>query len=93
MRYRVSPRFDRSVKRLDPWRKARVNAAIDQLVAGFETGQIPPGIGLKRLRSGLWELRAGLSDRVLFHRSGDLVTFLVVGNHDEVKRFLRSEMG
>ncbi len=89
MRYRVSPRFDRSVKRLDAHRTTRVQAAIDQLVAGFETGQIPPGIGLKQLKPQLWELRAGLSDRILFHRSGDLVTFLLAGNHDEVSRFLR----
>lgn len=89
MRYRVSPRFDRSLRRLDAHRKTRIQAAIDQLVAGFETGQIPPGIGLKQLRPQLWELRAGLSDRVLFHRSGDLVTFLLAGNHDEVSRFLR----
>jgi hypothetical protein len=37
----------------------------------------------------LWELRAGLSDRILFHRSGDLITFLLTGSHDEVSRFLR----
>ena len=89
MHYRVSPRFDRSVKRLDARRTAPVQAALDQLVAGFETGQIPPGIGLTRLKPQLWELRAGLSDRVLFHRSGDLITFLLAGNHDEVSRFLR----
>ena len=89
MRYRVSPRFDRSLRRLDAHRKARVQAALDQLVAGFETGQVPPGIGLKQLKPQLWELRAGLSDRILFHRSGDLITFLLAGNHDEVSRFLR----
>jgi hypothetical protein len=60
------------------------------LVAGFETGQLPHGLGLKRLRAGLWELRAGLSDRVVFHRSGDLVEFMLVGNHDEIARFLES---
>ena len=89
MQYRVSPRFDRSVRRLDPHRKVHVQAAIDQLVAGFETGQIPHGIGLKQLKPQLWELRAGLSDRVLFHRSSHLVTFLLAGNHDEISRFLR----
>lgn len=90
MRYRVSSRFDRSVKRLDSTRKARLTRAIDRLVAGFETGQLPAGVGLKQLKPGLWELRADLADRVLFHRSGDVVVFLLVGDHDEVKRFLRT---
>ena len=90
MRYRATSRFDRSVARVDPARKERLKASIDQLVAGFETGQLSAGLGLRQLRSGLWELRAGLSDRVVFSRTGDPVEFLLVGNHDEIRRFLRS---
>ena len=90
MRYLATARFDRSVARLDPARKARVTTSIDHLVAGFETGQLPLGLGVKQLRPGLWELRAGLSDRVVFSRTGDLVEFLIVGNHDEIRRFLRT---
>lgn len=90
MRYRVSARFDRSLKRLDPVRKARVKDALDRLVAAFEMGQVVSGLGLKQLRPGLWELRAGLADRVLFLRSGGMVEFLVAGNHEEIHRVLRS---
>ena len=89
MRYRVSARFDRSLKRLDPARKARVKDALDRLVAAFEMGQVVGGLGLKQVRPGLWELRVGLADRVLFLRSGDLVEFLLAGNHDEIRRALR----
>ncbi|MDP3723360.1 MAG: hypothetical protein Q8R91_07695 [Candidatus Omnitrophota bacterium] len=90
MRYRVSARFDRSVKRLDPGRKQRVQEAIDRLVAAFETGELPAGLGLKQLKAGLWELRAGLADRVLFYRTGDRVEFLAAGNHDDIKRLLHT---
>ena len=90
MRYRATARFDRSVARLDPPRKARVTASIDQLVAGFEIGPLPLGLGVKQLRPGLWEFRAGLLDRVVFSRTGDLVEFLLVGNHDEIRRSLRA---
>jgi len=89
MRYRATARFDRTVARLDPVRKARLKAAIDRLVAAFETERITPGFGLKQLRPGLWELRAGLSDRIIFRRAGDLVEFLLVGDHDEIRRFLK----
>lgn len=90
MRYRVSARFDRSVTRLDPGRKQRVQEAVERLVAAFETGELPAGLGLKQLKAGLWELRAGLSDRVLFYRTGDSVEFLAAGNHDDIKRLLRT---
>ena len=90
MRYLATNRFDRSVERLDGARKSRVKQAIEQLVAGFETGQLPSGLGITQLRPKLWELRAGLSDRILFYRASDSVEFLFVGNHDEIKRFLKA---
>ena len=90
MRYQSSSRFDRSVKRLDPARRRAVQNTIEQLVAAFETGQVPVGLGLKQLRPGLWECRAGLSDRVLFFRHRDAVEFLLAGDHEEITRALRT---
>ena len=90
MRYQSSPRFDRSVKRLDPSRRRVIQETIERLVATFETGEVPRGLGLKQLRPGLWECRAGLSDRVLFFRHRDAVEFLLAGNHDDIARALRS---
>ena len=90
MRYQGSPRFDRSIRRFDPARRRAVQDVIERLVAAFETGQVPMGLGLKQLRSGLWECRAGLSDRILFYRHRDAVEFLLAGNHEEIKRALRT---
>ena len=90
MRYQSRPRFDRSVKRLDTSRRRVIQETIERLVAAFETGEVPLGLGLKQLRPGLWECRAGLSDRVLFFRHRDAVEFLLVGNHDDIARALRS---
>ena len=60
-----------------------------ELAVLFDTGQLQPGLGLKPLQEGCWEVRAGLSDRLLFRRTADLVEFLLVGNHDEIRRFVR----
>jgi len=90
MRYQSSARFDRSVKRLDPSRRRAVQGTLEHLVAAFETGQVPVGLGLKQLRRGLWECRAGLSDRVLFFRHRDAVEFLLAGHHEEIQRALRT---
>ena len=89
MRYQSSPRFDRSIRRLDSGQRQAVQEALEQLVAAFETGQVPLGLGLKRLRPGLWECRAGLSERILFFRHRDTVELLLAGNHEEIKRALR----
>ncbi|HBH96969.1 MAG TPA: hypothetical protein DDX89_04140 [Candidatus Omnitrophica bacterium] len=90
MRYQSSPRFDRSIKRLDPAQRRAVQETLERLVAAFETGQVPIGLGLKQLRQGLWECRAGLSDRILFFRHRDAVEFLLAGNHDAITQALRS---
>ncbi len=67
--------------------------AIRRLAAAFESGRAPAGAGLKKLRFGLWEARAGLQDRIVFAWEDDLVEFLVVGTHDDVRRFLRKQAG
>jgi len=88
VQYQSSPRFDRSVKRLDPAQRRAVQEALEQLVAAFETGQVPVGLGLKQLRPGLWECRAGLSERMLFFRHRHTVECLLAGDHDEIKQAL-----
>jgi len=47
------------------------------------------GLGLKSMKPGIWEIRAGLDDRILFRWTGDIVELLLLGNHGEVRRILR----
>jgi hypothetical protein len=48
----------------------------------------PAGLGLKKLHKSFWEIRADLETRILFQVEKDRVTFVIVGNHDEIRRFL-----
>ena len=89
MRYYSAPSFERTLNSLDPSRKDRIKKAIQLAVAFFETGKLPSGLGLKLLRHELWEIRAGLPDRVIFRKVKDTVEFLLVGSHDEIRRFLK----
>ena len=50
---------------------------------------IPKGVGLKRLRNNFWEMRKGLKTRILFRWEDELVEFVLAGNHDDVRRFLK----
>lgn len=89
MRYYTTPAFDKSVEDLSEDRKKRVKKAIDLAVAFFETGDLPHGLGLKPLGHSIWEIRAGLSERVLFRKNKEVVEFLLAGSHDEVKQYLK----
>ena len=48
------------------------------------------GIGLKRLKGNFWETRKGLKTRILFRWQSDLVEFILAGDHNDIKRYLRN---
>jgi len=90
MQYEPKPAFLKSLKKLHPETKQKVKEAIRDLVKLLETGQKSPGLGLKRLRKNYWEIRATIKDRIIFRLSTDLVEFIIVGSHDEIKNFLKN---
>jgi hypothetical protein len=51
---------------------------------------LPSGIGLKRLQDDFWEIRQGLHNRILFRWRQDLIEFVLAGNHDSIKDFLKN---
>lgn len=91
MRYYVSPSFERSLRELNSARKDPIKKATQLAVAFFETGKLAHGLGLKLLRGELWEIRASLADRIVFRKAKNIVEFLLVGSHDEIKRFLKRQ--
>ena len=91
MRYYTTRIFDAGVRALPEVRKNRVKKALILLSAFFETGTLPPGLGLKQLGHGFWEVRAGLRDRIVFLKEEESVEFLLAGSHDDVRRFLKEQ--
>ena len=89
MQYFIAPAFERSLKGYEENRKQRIQKAIQLAVTFFETKSLPAGLGLKPLQKGIWEIRAGLADRILFQKNKNVIEFLLVGSHDEIKRFLK----
>ncbi|MDP2211202.1 MAG: hypothetical protein Q8J63_05640 [Candidatus Aquicultor sp.] len=89
MNYEYKPSFERMFKKLEPGAKIRVVDAIFSLIDFFETGQRTVGLGLKQLRGDFWEIRVDLKIRVLFVFESDTVSFIIVGTHDDISKFLR----
>lgn len=90
MRFEFKPSFERSLKS-SPSEKSEIKEAAVQLIDVLSRDrQIHQGLGLKRLRGDFWELRKGIKSRILFRWQGDFVEFVLAGNHDDVKRFLKN---
>lgn len=80
--------YDRSFRHLPSSTQRRTIHAIDALLEYFSHGQRPHGLGLKRLRRDYWEIRVGLGIRVLFELGRGRLTFILVGNHGAIRRWL-----
>lgn len=90
MRFEFKPSFERSIKSLPAAKKNEVKEAAAQLIDVLSKDrQIHQSLGLKRLRADFWEARQGIKTRILFRWTGDLIEFVLAGNHDDVKRFLK----
>ncbi len=89
MEYEQKPSFIESLKALPPDRKERVKEAIKKLVIFFEQGERSQGLGLKKIRKNFWEIRTNIKDRILFRVKNGVVEFIIVGKHDEIRKYLK----
>lgn len=91
MRFEFKPSFDRSAKSFRGPEKEEIKDTAYQLIDMLSRDrEIHKGIGLKRLKGDFWEVRKGLKVRILFKWEKDLVEFILAGDHDDVRRFLKS---
>jgi len=91
MRFEFKPSFERSVKSLHGREQEEIKqTAIQAMDVLSQDRIIHKGIGLKRLKGDFWEIRKGLKVRILFRWEGDLVEFVLTGNHNDIKRYLRN---
>jgi hypothetical protein len=95
MTYRTKARFEKTFQQRPFQERAQIVETVDRIRRFLETRQLPTGLGLKKLfsRGGLgavFEARVTLALRILFAVQKDTVTFMLVGDHDEVRRFIRT---
>ncbi len=89
VRYAFDTSFARSLKRFTPLQQLDIKQRVEFFIRALEAHQLPAGFGLTRLAPKLWEIRCGLAQRVLCWRIDDEIRFTFVGNHNEVRRFLK----
>ncbi|MBI4957611.1 MAG: hypothetical protein HY908_36735 [Myxococcales bacterium] len=78
------------VRALSTEARAVVFEVLLSLPKAFGAPHLHAGLGLRKLHaSGIWEARVGLGLRLVFAFAADTLTLVRVGDHDEVRRYLR----
>ncbi len=91
MRLEFKLSFDRSVKDFRGREKEEIKKVALQAVDILSQDRlVHKGIGLKRLKGDFWEIRKGLKARILFRWQGDLLEFILAGDHNDIKRYLKN---
>jgi mRNA-degrading endonuclease RelE of RelBE toxin-antitoxin system len=78
--------FDENMKALQPKDRQKAIRAISRLLDYFSEGPKPAGLGLRKLRGDYWEIRCSLEKRILFLLENNILTFIIAGSHDEIRR-------
>ena len=91
MQFEFRPSFDRRFKKLTFQRQQKTRAAVESVLSYLDRkSPLRPGLGLKNFQGDYWEIRVDLHDRIIFELT-DRVTFWLVGNHDEIRRFIKGK--
>lgn len=90
MKFEFKNSFDRSIKTLPEEKKQEIKDLCIKLIEVISgEGQLSAGMGLKNIRKNFWEIRKGLKFRILFRWESDYIEFVLAGNHDDIKRYLK----
>ena len=88
--WEFKPSFDKSVKSLSKNNKEAIKDLAKRLINVLEGKKIPSkGLSLTPLRKDFLEIRASYKRRILFRWKDNHVEFILAGNHDQIRRFLK----
>lgn len=94
MRFRYKKDYVKHFDRLSSNEKNLVIAADTQIRDYYLSHTAPYGLRIKQVfavaRNKVFEARVSDRLRVMWLESNELVSFVILGNHDEVKRYLKS---
>lgn len=83
------PSFERAAKKLERQRKELLAKSLEAFNSFLVSGQSPPGFRFKKINHDKYEFRVDIRLRVIVKEEADTFYLVVVGNHDEVRRYLR----
>ena len=85
----LSEGFRTQVRGLSREVRVKVGRALQELERDFGNPHRHHGLGIRKLIGNYFEIRVGLELRLVFENQPESLLFLMAGDHDEVRRFLR----
>ena len=85
-----SARFKAQSRALPAARQALVAHAVAALGDAFGKPHLHSGLGIRRLKRDYFECRLGRDVRVVFRLQGSTLKMALIGDDDDVRRFLRT---
>ncbi|GEM_PF-1075498 len=93
-RYIFKAIFQKSFDKLIPEKQELVLKALEALDSYFSKGTASFGLHIKRLHDGgsakTHEARVNIDLRILWVETKDEIVFALLGNHDDVRRFIKN---
>ena len=90
LKIEIDPELLQQFRSLDKDQRRAIGELIEKVRAGFGQPHLHGGTGLRALRSGVYECRLNLRQRLVFTLESGSLYFHFMGNHDEVRHFLKS---
>ena len=82
--------FERSVKKLAAGDRKKLTEALEKFNHFLSTGELGAGLGFKKINHDKYEFRIDIRQRVVFKQGSDTIYLVLVGDHNEVKKYLRN---
>ena len=86
----LSGRFRAIVRKYPKETRGKIGRALQFLERDFGHPHRHQGLGIRKLSPAYFEIRVGLDLRLVFQNRPESLLFVMAGNHDEVRAFLRS---
>lgn len=86
----ILPSFKRSAKKLTTQEKKALAGGLEVFNNYLLTGQVPFGFRFKKINHDKYEFRIDIRLRVVIKEEDDILYLVLVGDYDEVKRYLRN---
>jgi mRNA-degrading endonuclease YafQ of YafQ-DinJ toxin-antitoxin module len=90
MRIETAKSFVRSLRRRTDDELKSVATAMRSAAEMFGRPHLHTGIDIRRLGRNHFECRVGIDLRLVFRSERDALVFVLAGNHDEVRAFLKN---
>ena len=90
MKFLYKKGYLKTLDKADPILKRLILKTDKEIKDYLETGKAPYGLRIKKIGKRSFEGRVSDKVRIIWAANEDLISFVMVGNHEEVQRYLRS---